>query len=124
MKISTKRTYYPLPKSLIPLTQSLLQLSFLILYTEISPVQLLFPLPAPCNAQLGYASNMGLEPLGVFLGMVAKVAGTPALKRGIARKNLSGVISKPVNTVFSGLKKNIVVQIGRLMIRVSPKSVY
>lgn len=87
------------------LTHNLLQLSFLILYTEMIPEQLLFPLPAPCNAQLGQASSIGLDPLGVFLGIVARVAGTPALSRGIDRKNLSGVISKPVNTVFSGLKK-------------------
>lgn len=38
------------------------------------------------------------------LGMVARVAGIPALSRGIEINIRSAVISKPVKTVFSGLE--------------------
>lgn len=47
---------------------------------------------------------MGLEPGGRFLGMVPRVAGTPALSLGKETKILSSVTVKPVGTVFSGLK--------------------
>lgn len=69
-------------------------------------MQLLSPLPAPWNAQLGYALNAGVDPGGVSRGTLVRVAGTPALSLGNARKYLSSVTSRPVNRVFSGLKNS------------------
>lgn len=87
-------------------TQSLLQESFLILYTEVKPSQLSFcPFPIAWNPQLGYASNAGPDPRGLFLGMVSNVAGAPERSRGMAKKYRSSVISRPVKIVFSGLKQ-------------------
>lgn len=47
---------------------------------------------------------MGDDSGAVFLGIVEMVGPTPARRRGVAKNNRSVVISKPVRTLFSGLK--------------------
>ncbi|KAJ8959620.1 hypothetical protein NQ318_021806 [Aromia moschata] len=61
----------------------------------------------PCIDQSGYARSMGLEPRGVRLGMVDRVAGTPSRNRGVAKNIRSSDSSRPVKTVFSNLKENL-----------------
>jgi len=77
-------------------------LSSLVRYTEINLVQLISPLPAPCQSHEGYAWSFGLLPNGTFLGKKLRVAGTPERNLGVLTKILFQVISIPVITIFSG----------------------